>query len=294
MPLWKAFILGLYYQATLPLRWWDACGARARGRVPLAVLCYHRIADDRATSWTISNRCFARQIGWLRQHFELVSLTETQRRIQSGANQQPSVAITFDDGYSENCRHALPLLLREKIPCTYFVTAGNILGGLPFNHDLECHCAFAPNTVEELRAMAAEGIEIGAHGYNHLDLAGISEPERLQVEVVGARDVLRAAIGCPIRYFAFPFGQHAHLSCRAFDLAAAAGYEAVCSAYGGLNLPGEDAFHLQRIVADAVTVRVKNWLTGDRRKRHAPRFRWQPSEPLGEHHVPTPLADTFG
>ncbi len=65
--------------------------------------------------------------------------------------------------------------------------------------------------------------------------------------MVAAGEELQAALGRPVRYFAFPFGLHANLNAAAFALARGAGYEAVCSGYGGFNFPGDDAFHLQRI-----------------------------------------------
>jgi peptidoglycan/xylan/chitin deacetylase (PgdA/CDA1 family) len=287
MPLWRAVLLNLYYHATLPLRWWQVRRARAAGRVPLAVLCYHRTADDDATPWTISNRVFARQIGWLGRHFELISLAETQRRIRSGVNPRPALSITFDDGYAENCLQALPLLLGRKIPCTYFVTAGNVLQGAPFEHDLGCGHRFPANTPQQLRELAAAGVEIGAHSYSHADFGGITDPRQFQRELVGARDDLEASIGAPIRYFAFPFGQRANLSRRAFEAAAAAGYDAVCSAYGGLNLPGQDAFHLRRIAVDASTMRLKNRVTGDPRKRNLPPLAWESPAGWRTSHVAT-------
>jgi hypothetical protein len=78
-----------------------------------------------------------------------------------------------------------------------------------------------------------------------------------------------------VRYFAFPFGQHANLDPRAFELAAEAGYAGVCSAYGGFNFPGDDPFHLQRIVIDEVMIRLKNWVTMDPRKLRTPRFEYR-------------------
>jgi hypothetical protein len=63
------------------------------------------------------------------------------------------------------------------------------------------------------------------------------------------------------------------LNAEAFRLARRAGYQGVCSAYGGYNWPGEDAFHLQRIHADPDMLRLKNWLTFDPRKqRRTERF----------------------
>src|SRR5208283_1899681 len=109
------------------------------------------------------------QVGWLQRTFELISLEEVQRRLRSGINDRPAVHITFDDGYADNCQTAIPWLIKERIPCTYFVTVQNVLEGRPFGHDLTCGADLAPNSLAEIRAMADAGIEIGAHTYSHAD-----------------------------------------------------------------------------------------------------------------------------
>jgi len=276
VPIWKQLLLSLYYYGTCPLRRWNLRRAVAQRRVPIVVLYYHRVADDGANDWTISNRLFARHVRWLRSRLELISLEEAQRRIRSGKNARPCASITFDDGYADNCREAIPLLIKERIPCTYFVTLQNLLDGQPFAHDLAEGHMLAPNTPEQIRAMAAAGIEIGAHTRTHPDLAAITDPRRLEDEIAVAGEELQQAVGRPVRYFAFPFGLHAHLSQAAFEAAHRAGYEAVCSAYGGLNFPGDDPFHLQRIPADDVMIRLKNWTTLDPRKLATARFVYEP------------------
>jgi peptidoglycan/xylan/chitin deacetylase (PgdA/CDA1 family) len=273
MPLWKRLLLQLYCQASMPVRRLIYRRFQAQRRVPIAVLFYHRVADDLATDWTISNRQFAEQIDWLRTRFDLISLEEVQRRLRHG-NERPAVHITFDDGYADNCHSAIPMLVRERIPCTYFVTLQNLLDGRPFEHDLNDGCRPEVNNVEQVRAMAAAGIEIGAHTYSHCDLGKVRDPDLLAREVVTARDELAEVIGRPIRYFSFPFGMHVNLSRAAFAMAADAGYEAVCSAYGGFNYPGENVFHLQRIPADNEIVRLKNWLSGDPRKLSVRRYEY--------------------
>jgi peptidoglycan/xylan/chitin deacetylase (PgdA/CDA1 family) len=244
----------------------------AEDRLPVVVLFYHRVADNRSNGWTISNRMFARQVRWLRSHFELVSLEEAQRLVRSGANHRRCASITFDDGYADNCREAIPLLVKERIPCTYFVTVGNVLDGRPFKHDLDQQDPPPPNTLEQLRAMAADGIEIGAHSYTHADLGHNIDRRQLHYEVVTAGEDLQEALGHPVRHFAFPFGQRANLNSEAFEMAYEAGYETVCSAYGGFNFPGDDAFHVQRIPADDSMIRLKNWATIDPRKINTLRF----------------------
>ena len=252
------------------------------------VLFYHRIADDAASPWTLANELFARHMRWLKAHFDLVSLAEAQRRIGSGVNHRPAVSITFDDGYAANCDAALPLLVAEKIPCTYFVSSKCVLQGVPFPHDVARGCEGRPNSLADLRAMAAAGIEIGAHTRSHADLSRLKNPHKLYDEVVVAGEELQQAIGTAVRYFAFPFGLSENLNRAVFKLAHEYGYEGVCSAYGGYNFPGDDPFHIQRICADDM-LRLKNWLTVDPRKTLRPYrydFHWEPDRELSGANLP--------
>jgi peptidoglycan/xylan/chitin deacetylase (PgdA/CDA1 family) len=270
----QSCLLSLYYYGTYPYRRWRNGRDAANHRLPVTVLFYHRVADDGDDEGTISNRAFARQIAWLSENVDLISLEEAQRRIRANDNGRLAVSITFDDGYAENCQEAIPLLVQKRIPCTYFVTAGNVLSGEPFSHDLARGCRFPPNNAEQLRAMAAAGIEIGVHGYSHADLGEVHEERELHREVVTSGEQLQDLLGRPMRYFAFPYGQYANLNVRAFQLAHEAGYEAICSAYGGYNFPGDDAFHLQRIHADSAMIRLKNRVTVDPRKVGQYRFQY--------------------
>jgi len=272
MTLSKQILLNLYYHATRPARARRFRRAAAEGRMPVLAFYWHRIADDRANPWTLSHAMFVRQIRWLQKRFSFISLTEAQQRIRSGRNDRPCVCVTFDDGYADNCRTAIPFLIQEKIPCTYFVTARNVFEGEPFPYDATGGRPAAPNTVQQLRAMARAGIEIGAHTDTHPNLGAIADPERLRAEVVAPKAKLEAAVDRPVRYFAFPFGLYANLNRQAFALAREAGYSGVCSAYGGYNFPGDDPFHLQRIPADETMIRLKNWATMDPRKLRTRRF----------------------
>jgi peptidoglycan/xylan/chitin deacetylase (PgdA/CDA1 family) len=264
--------LQAYYYATYRGRRRHILRAAAAGKAPVGVILFHRVADDNATDWTTPTADFVHGIHWLREHFELVSLAETQRRIRCRCNSRPSLSITFDDGYADNCRTALPLLIEKRIPCTYFVTASAVLEGRPFEHDLKMGNRFEPNTIEQLRQVSRAGIEIGAHGRTHADLGPAAGRARILDELLGARRELESALGQVVRYFAFPYGQYENLSIQAFHLAREAGYEGVCSAYGGWNFPGDDAFHLQRRGVDGPLLRLKNTALWDHRRRGVRRF----------------------
>ncbi len=275
MSFWKSLLLTAYYAGTLPYRRRATARAMRAGAAPLMILYYHRVADDAANDWTMSNRMFARQMKWLKTHFDMISLEEVQTRLRAGRNERPAVSVTFDDGYADNCQQALPLLVREKIPCTYFVSNRQVFDGQPFPHDRDAGRHFATNSIDELRELAAAGIEIGAHTRTHCDLGAVKDSHVLTDELVAASEELQAAIRKPVRYFAFPYGQHGNLNKQVFHLAYENGFDGVCSAYGGFNFPGDDAFHLQRIPADYSLLRLKNWTTVDPRKRHTPRFEYE-------------------
>lgn len=276
MTLWRQLALATYCRATYPYRAWHCRHLCQTGRAPISVVIFHRIADDENNDWTTSTATFIEAIRWLKDHFELISIAEAQRRMRGKANYSAGVCITFDDGYEVNCQRAMPLLIEQRIPCTYFVAAQPVLEGRPFAHDRGTRGNSRPNTIEQLRELAAAGIEIGAHSRTHPDFGGIDDPQVLYDEVVGARDDLQAAIGVRIGYFAFPFGGHENLNAAAFHLAREAGFDGVLSAYGGYNFPGDDPFHIQRRGVDGPSVRMKNWVVIDPfRQRHIPRYDYQ-------------------
>jgi peptidoglycan/xylan/chitin deacetylase (PgdA/CDA1 family) len=275
MDILRLPLLWSYYQASRPYRSWRNWADARGGRAPIIVLFYHRVADDGATPWTCPNRVFKRQMLWLKKRCEMVSLADAQQRIRSGVNHHICASITFDDGYEDNCKQALPLLIRERIPCTYFVSTRFIFRREPFPHDVALGRQMLPNSLMQLRDLAAAGVEIGAHTRTHADLGKITDRAVLKDEVVTAGEELQAALRRPVRYFAFPFGRYENLNAEAFHLAYEAGYDGVCSAYGALNRPGDDAFHLQRVHGDTDPVRLKNWVTVDPRKNRIPRYRYE-------------------
>ena len=271
---YKDPLIAAYYLASLPVRRHLAARRAAAGRAPVTTLFYHRVADEHPNDWTISTERFKAQIAWLRERYEIITLLEAQQRMGSAANRTPAVCVTFDDGYADNCRDAIPWLIDEGMPLTYFVATAHVLEGRPFTHDLRRNVPLAPNTPEQLREMAAAGVELGAHTRGHVDLGAIECEQQLHEEIAGSKRDLETIIDRAVRYFAFPYGLHANLSEAAFRVAFAAGFWGVCSAYGDYNLPGDDPFHIHRIHGDPGWARFCNSLTVDPRKfRRVPRFK---------------------
>lgn len=281
----KKYLVGANYVGTWPLRQWRNRQRESSGTAPIMVLFYHRVADTHLNDWTIPRQLFRRQILWLKRHVELISLHEAQQRIKAGANHKLAACVTFDDGYAENCDFALPFLVEEAVPCTYFVATRHMTHGDPFPHDVAAGQPLNPNTPDQIASLAKAGIEIGAHTRSHIDIGSLKRDAEIYSEIVESGEELAEVTGQPIRYFAFPYGQMKNMSVEAFQIAQDAGFAGVCSAYGGYNLPGQDAFQIRRIHADPEMIRFLNWMSVDERK-----FAMHPAFPYDSR---TRVADTF-
>ncbi len=66
-------------------------------------------------------------IEWLKDFGELVSLGDWIRmRQNNSALPTRSIAITFDDGWQDNYRHAFPILQRHNVPAVIFAVTGYV------------------------------------------------------------------------------------------------------------------------------------------------------------------------
>lgn len=277
----KKMLLASYYAASQPVRYAIRRRLQSHRQLPSAVLFYHRVADTSPTPWTISNRDFAKHIHYLKRHFEVVSLATLQARMNEPSGEKMMVALTFDDGYAENFDRAVPLLLKEGIPFTYFVSSDYILTQTPFPHDTKLGLNLRPNTPEQIRFLADHGVTIGGHTRSHANMGQLTATDQIRDEILGDIRVLEALIGSSVEYFAFPYGDVSHMTQAALDILRQAKLKGMCSAYGEFNRPGGEPWHIRRIHGDPGTLRLKNWLTLDPRKlRRRKQFPFSLSTPL--------------
>lgn len=212
------------------------------------ILMYHAVDNERATAerrLCVKPDNFDRQMRCLRdQGYSPVSLhamvEQLREPVRSG---DPCVAVTFDDGFDDVRRHALPILVRHGVPATVFAVTGR-LGG---SNEWMDRSVFPPRrlmSAAELREVQAAGLEIGSHTVNHASMVGLSLEEAVR-EARESKDALEQVLGRKVRYFAYPYGR--------FDLSAkeavrTAGYHAACSTKSGFNSPaGTDLFELRRL-----------------------------------------------
>ena len=85
------------------------------------VLLYHRVAqlDHDPYGLAVRPDRFEQQCNVLRQHCDVVPLRDA-----NGGPRQ--VAITFDDGYADNCGAAREILTAAGLPATFFITEARL------------------------------------------------------------------------------------------------------------------------------------------------------------------------
>ena len=187
------------------------------GTLTLPILMYHRI-DALAPSLvpitrrlTVAPADFAAQMRWLKRHgFHAVSQLQAFDALERGGHLPAKpIMITFDDGYRDVYKNALPVLVRLRIPATAYVITGRIGGPDP---------SFL--TWGELRILERGGVAIGSHTVTHADLTALDDAHAL-AELRDSRAILQRRLHHPVQWFAYPYGAE---DARVVALARRAGY----------------------------------------------------------------------
>jgi peptidoglycan/xylan/chitin deacetylase (PgdA/CDA1 family) len=131
---------------------WGALGLlrrlHDRGRSPVVILAYHRIADPaRSPVYPLDLGLvsatpaeFDAQMRALREFANPVSLDCIADAVTHGRTlPQRAVAVTFDDGFNDTFEAAFPILERHGIPATVFVSTDLVESNEPFWFEITAH-----------------------------------------------------------------------------------------------------------------------------------------------------------
>jgi hypothetical protein len=120
------------------------------------ILTYHDLCDeDDPASWLrVSAAAFGAQ---LRQLAGLGRFIAPDQLFDDGDMQEPGLRflITFDDGYRNNHRLALPLLRAHGVPALFFVSTWHLQTGEPFWFD---------RLVTPIQALELERLDLSRFG----------------------------------------------------------------------------------------------------------------------------------
>ncbi len=89
------------------------------------ILTYHSVAHEETvfTAGTQLRCCpqdLEREAEYLAEHYNVMRLSDLVTMLERGEQPVRAVALTFDDGYGDSIRQAMPILYRRRIPMTIF------------------------------------------------------------------------------------------------------------------------------------------------------------------------------
>mgnify|MGYP001043020790 FL=1 len=167
---------------------------KAGQAVTVPILLYHHIASDSGSSrYYVSVENFRQQMKAL-HNWGYTSITPSYLAnvlMHGGELPARPVIISFDDGNLDVYSNAFPIMQKYGFVGTFYIVANRV-------------GAYNLVNAEQLKEMAAAGWEIGSHSMTHMTLT--TDYSQVRNEILQSRLTLEAAVGVPVRSFAYPFG----------------------------------------------------------------------------------------
>ena len=167
------------------------------------ILMYHYVselppdADAYRRDLTVSPEAFETQLRYLDEAgYHPITLTDLYLHLTEGYPlPEDPVILTFDDGYRDAYDVVFPKLLDYGFPGTFFVLA------TPAHYESEAYLTWA-----QMREMSEAGMDIQAHGRDHVDLRGRSY-DFLVYQILGVREAIEYHTASTPHFFCYPSGR---------------------------------------------------------------------------------------
>lgn len=169
----------------------------------IPILVYHKIGkvllspvnNKPLKAFTVSQDIFEEQIQFIKSEgYTPLTMQDLIRDKQNQTLPPKPIAITFDDGWRSQYENALPILVKNNIPATFYIYTG-VIGGKAYM------------TWDNLHELVADNMEIGDHTKNHPRLTKIA-PEKLDEELLQSKIILERDLHVKVTDFAYPYGNY--------------------------------------------------------------------------------------
>jgi peptidoglycan/xylan/chitin deacetylase (PgdA/CDA1 family) len=199
---------------------------------------YHEIspAGETSSRLAVPPEAFAEQLAYLRDAgFQTVTASCLAEFLAGRGGPLPDrpVVLTFDDGFEDFHRRAMPLLARYGYTATVFVTTGWLQDAGPQAAPRRPGRMLSWSQVAEA---AHAGLEVGAHSWQHPQLDQLPGSV-LREELQASKAQLEDRLGGPVPGLAYPFG---YSNARVRHVARDVGHGYACAVSNTLLAPGRD------------------------------------------------------
>ncbi len=161
-------------------------------------------------------------------NYTVLPLPDLLAKQKSGESLSPNtIALTFDEPDEETYSKAIPLLIKNNIPFTIFVSPG-----LADGNEWE--------TLKNLQENDLVTIGLSSFKYGHL---GSWSEEKITEDLNSAKAIYREKLGTEPLYFAYPLGEYSYQFVNAVQKA---GFQAAFGQNSGVIIQSMDRMKLPR------------------------------------------------
>lgn len=204
------------------------------------ILMYHYVselppnADVYRQDLTVSPEAFEAQLQYLDEaDYHPITLTDLYLYLTEGYPLPKNpIVLTFDDGYRDAYEVVFPKLLEHGFPATFFVLA------TPAHYESEAYLTWS-----QMEEMSRAGMDIQAHGRDHVDLRGRSY-DFLVYQTLGIKEAIEHHTDRIPRFFCYPSGRWDD---DVVDVLQSAGYWGAVTTEWGRMHTREDLFEMARL-----------------------------------------------
>ena len=163
---------------------------------------YHHVFNDERTD-------FASHLRYLQNFGDFISLDDALEILESdNLIQGRYFCITFDDGFKNCVTNAVPILIDQNVPATFFLPTRYIGSSAKeasdFWYPLQITLEFL--TWDDCRQMMQSNMTFGSHGVNHLRLIDLSDIE-VERELRDSKEQIERELQIQCKHFCAPVGR---------------------------------------------------------------------------------------
>ncbi len=212
-----------------------------------SILMYHMVSEPETPlekRYACPPKTLHKHMQYLKANdYNIVSLDTLVEHLSNKIElPKKTIAVTLDDGFSDNYENAFPIFQKLNIPVTIFLATGLMEKTNIWMQD----SGFSERNMlnwSQIEEMHRHGIEFGAHTVHHVKLPELTADEML-TELVDSKQAIEDKLGIVVKHFAYPYGL---LNATALEMTEKAGYSSACSTLSGFNNLGTDLLSLRRL-----------------------------------------------
>jgi peptidoglycan/xylan/chitin deacetylase (PgdA/CDA1 family) len=213
----------------------------------IPVLMYHQVGEPAQPgtnfrSLTVHPDSFSSQMKWMKRlGYRGLSMRDLLPFL-TGDKTGKVFGITFDDGYQNVFKNALPILVKLGFTSTNYFVANQFSGSNVWDR----HKNVPPSALmsrDEIIQWARSGQEVGSHTLDHVHLPEVDRQEAFR-QISESKTILEGLIDSTVTAFCYPYGdylpEHA-------EMARAVGYTNATTTERGLVRGSDNFFELNRV-----------------------------------------------